>query len=344
MNNKTILITGVAGLLGSRLAEWIQIHHPKATIIGVDDLSGGFKENIPMGITFYRCNINDSIQLNHIFQNHSPNIVYHFAAYAAEGLSPFIRKYNYINNTVGTASIINECIKHSVDRLVFASSAAVYGKAPVPYNEDSIPNPIDPYGVAKYACELDIQIANEQHGLDYCIIRPHNVYGRNQNIWDCYRNFIGIAMYKLITGSPITIYGDGSQTRAFSEMEDMLEPLHQAGVSPLASRQIINLGGEHLHTIKHVAETISQFTGNTKGAIIHLAPRHEITHSYCTSAKSVALLNFKHTIDIKTGLERMWNWVLNQPMRHRFVWGQYEIEKGIYPYWQPESLNEAVTL
>jgi len=228
-----ILITGVAGLLGSRLAQWIIENHPECSVVGLDDLSGGYRKNIPQEVDFYNVDLSNSRFVFHnVFKNHKPDIVYHFAAYAAEGLSPFIREFNYKNNLLATTKIVNECINNNVTRLVFTSSMAVYGENTTPYHEEMVPNPIDPYGVAKAACEKDIQIAGEQHGLDWCIIRPHNVYGINQNIWDKYRNVLGIWMYQKLQGKPLTIFGDGKQKRAFSFIDDCLEPLWKAGTKP----------------------------------------------------------------------------------------------------------------
>ena len=232
----TVLITGVAGLLGSRLADYIIENHPEYQVVGIDDLSGGYPENINSKVEFYTANIiGESLPM--IFDKHKPTYVFHLAAYAAEGLSPFIRTFNYDNNLKATAAIVNECIKHDVKRLVFTSTLAVYGHGEYGvFNETQVPKPIDPYGVAKYACEMDIQIAGEQHGLDWCIIRPHNVYGIKQNIWDKYRNVLGIWMFQYMNGEPMTIFGDGTQTRAFSYIDDSLVPLWNAAVKAEASK------------------------------------------------------------------------------------------------------------
>ena len=241
--NKTVLITGVAGLLGSRLADWIIKNKPEYTVVGIDDLSGGFKENINPKVDFWQMNLIEH-PIENIFEVHKIDYVFHFAAYAAEGLSPFIRTYNYDNNLKSTARIVNECIKHNVKRLVFTSTLAVYGHGDGGiFREEQQQAPIDPYGIAKYACEMDIQVAGEQHGLDWCIIRPHNVYGIKQNIWDKYRNVLGIWMYQHLNGMDMTIFGDGEQTRAFSFIDDSLEPLWNAAIRPAASKEIINLGG-----------------------------------------------------------------------------------------------------
>ena len=330
--NKTVLITGVAGLLGSRLADWIIETQPDTTVIGVDDLSGGFTENINPKVKFWQMNLIEH-PIENIFEAHDIDYVFHFAAYAAEGLSPFIRTYNYDNNLKSTARLVNECIKNDVKRLVFTSTLAVYGHGNGGiFNESQQQSPIDPYGVAKYACEMDIQIAGEQHGLDWTIIRPHNVYGIKQNIWDKYRNVLGIWMFQHLNGMDMTIFGDGKQTRAFSYIDDALEPLWNAAIKPEASKEIINLGGIEEISINEAIQTLQGVIG--KGKIVYKEARHEVKHSIPTYQKSIDILGFEHKTDLKEGLTEMWEWVQTQPMRERFVWPTYELDKGIYSYWK----------
>jgi UDP-glucose 4-epimerase len=327
-----IVITGVAGLLGSRMADWLLSNHPEYTIIGIDNLSGGYKENVPEEVIFYKMDVAlDS--LKPVFESHNIVYVYHFAAYAAEGLSPFIRKFNYTNNLVATANIVNECIRFGVKRLVFTSSMAVYGQGNPPFDEDHLPSPIDPYGVAKYGCELDIQIAGEQHQLDWCIIRPHNVYGRNQNIWDKYRNVLGIWMFQKLNNEPFTIFGDGEQKRAFSYIDDCLPGLWQAATSKQASKQIINLGGVSETSILEAATILSGVVGGAD--IQFLENRHEVKYAYPTHQKSIDLLNYQEKTSLQEGLSTMWEWAQEQPMRERFQWEEYELDNGIYQYWKP---------
>lgn len=331
MKQKTVLITGVAGLLGSRLADWIVINHPEYRIVGIDNLSGGYQENINSSVIPYFMDLKDR-GLRDIFEKENPDYVFHFAAYAAEGLSPFIRTYNYQNNLVASANVVNECIRTGVRRLVFTSTLAVYGHGDGGiFDETQTPKPIDPYGVAKYGCEMDIQIAGEQHGLDWCIIRPHNVYGVKQNIWDKYRNVLGIWMFQHMNGEPMTIFGDGEQTRAFSFIDDSLEPLWNAAVEPLASKQIINLGGIQEYSINQASSTLRGIIG---GEVVYKEARHEVRHSVPTWQKSVDILKFEHKTDLQQGLQQMWNWANNQPRRERFVWPAYELDKGLYSFWQ----------
>jgi len=329
-----ILITGIAGLMGSRLADWIIENHAECEVIGIDDLSGGYKENIHPNVIFQELNlVKDSHHLNSIFEYYKPDYVFHFAAYAAEGLSPFIRTYNYDNNLRATATIVNECIRHNVKRLIFTSTLAVYGNGYGGiFDENQIPKPIDPYGVAKYACEMDIQIAGEQHGLDWCIIRPHNVYGTKQNIWDKYRNVLGIWMYQYMNNEPMTIFGDGEQKRAFSYVDDILEPLWNAAILSNASNQIINLGGIEEHSINKANAILREVIG--AGSVIHKEARHEVKHSIPTWQKSVDILGFEHKTSLFTGLTSMWGWAQQQPKRDRFIWRSYELDNGIYSFWK----------
>jgi UDP-glucose 4-epimerase len=216
---------------------------------------------------------------------------------------------------------------------VFTSTLAVYGHQDGNmFDEIQVPKPIDPYGVAKYGCEMDIQIAGEQHGLDWCIIRPHNVYGVKQNVWDKYRNVLGIWMYQHTIKEPMTIFGDGTQTRAFSYIDDSLEPLWKASQDIRASKQIINLGGVKEYSINDANEILREVVGG--GEVKYFEGRHEVKHSIPTWQKSIDLLDFEHKTDLKEGLTKMWEWVQTQPVRERFVWPFYELDKGIYSFWK----------
>ena len=329
--NKTILITGVAGLLGSRLADWL-VENTNHNIVGVDDLSGGYIDNVHNQVQFHQFDLAESDRLEKLVKVTNPNVVYHLAAYAAEGLSPFMRSFNYKNNLMSTSKVINACINYEVDRLVFTSTMAVYGHGNPPFDEEDTPTPIDPYGIAKYACEMDIQVAGEQHGLDWCIIRPHNVYGEKQNIWDRYRNVLGIWMYQHMNNEKMTIFGDGEQKRAFSYMGDCLEPLYKAGFDKRASKEIINLGSSKFYTINQANEILIDVL--KEGTPIYLEPRHEVKNAHPTWEKSMELLDYEDTTDLKTGLHNMWIWAQTQPNRQRKSWEIYEVEKGIYDFWK----------
>ena len=328
-----ILITGVAGLLGSRLSDWV-INNTNYEVVGIDDLSGGFTENINPKVKFYKFNLTNLEKLKEVFKKENIEIIYHFAAYAAEGLSPFIRKFNYENNVIASSNLITCSIEFSIKRFIFASSMAVYGeKYEPPFHEDLLQAPIDPYGIAKYAVEMDLKIASDQHGLNYTIIRPHNFYGINQNIWDKYRNVLGIWMYQILNKESPTIFGDGSQVRAFSYVDDSVIPFWNASQNDNCKGQIINLGGTKEYSISEACNILINVTGqNIKP--VYLEPRHESKYAWATWDKSIELLGFEHKVNLEEGVAKMWEWAKKQPNRERYVWPEYELNKGLYEYWK----------
>lgn len=211
---------------------------------------------------------------------------------------------------------------------------SVYGKGleDERFDENRIPVPEDPYAISKYACELDIKVAGEQHGLDWCILRPHNVYGVNQNLWDRYRNVLGIWMYQALHNEPLTIYGDGTQTRAFSYIDDCLPCFWNAAVFPEASKEIINIGGIEKHTINDACKILLNVIGDRE--VVYKEERYEVKHAVPTFEKSIKLLDYKETTNLEEGLREMWEWAKKQPDRNRFKWPTYEITKGMYSYWK----------
>ena len=338
--NKSVIITGVAGLLGSNLADYILRKFPEYTVVGIDNLFGGLQENVNglkenhKNFIFIKSDVED-VKLMEIFEKYRPTYVFHLAAYAAEGLSPFIRRFNWSNNSISTANIINCCIEYDVKRLVYTSSMSVYGdgvKGEV-FTEDLIPHPLDPYAISKYACELDIQSAGLQHGLDWCIIRPHNVYGIGQNIFDRYRNVLGIWMYQHLNGEPLTVYGSGEQTRAFSYIDDTTPCLWAAATYKEASKQIINVGGTKACTINEAKEMMLEVFG-WNAEVVYKEARYEVKHAVPSYQKSIDLLDYVDNHGLEVGLRKMWNWVKTLKMRERFKWPEYEINKGLYSYWK----------
>ena len=333
-----VLITGIAGFIGSRFAKYLLDTFSDIEIIGVDNLSGGFIENVPKDdrLIFVNgdlTNKDDQQVLESIIKNGELDYIYHYSAIAAEGLSPFIRQYNYKNNVVASMFVINCGIKYRIKRFIFTSSMAVYGNQNPPFDEDLIPNPIDSYGIAKYCIEMDLKVAYEQHNMEYVIIRPHNVVGHGQNIFDPYRNVIGIWMYQALTHKSFTIYGDGNQTRAFSVIDDILPCLYNASIKIEAKNQIINVGGIKEISLNDVSLILLQITGNKK-PIIYLEQRHEVIHAWSTFQKSIDLLDYKQTISLEDGIKTMWEYVKTQPIKERKYFSEYELDTGIYSYWK----------
>ena len=328
-----IFVTGCAGLLGAHYTRHLlQNGHE---VIGIDDLSGGYKAFVPKGekFSFIKLNLERRKKIVELFDEHKPEVLVHFAAYAAEGLSPFIRNYNYRNNLICSANLINECIKHNT-KVIFTSSMAVYGEQEPPFTEEKKPQPVDPYGIAKYAVEADLKLAHDQFGLRYNIVRPHNVLGIYQNIWDKYRNVIGIFIRKTLDVLPILIYGDGEQTRAFSDIKYYMEPFDRL-LNEEFDGEIFNIGADKYFTLNEVAETVQRI-GIKYGyevPIEHGEPRHEVKHAYCDHTKAKTMLDFRDGTNLTELVESMFVWAMNQPKR-KVKAMEYEITEGIYDYWK----------
>ena len=327
-----IFVTGCAGLLGANYTRHLLANGHE--VIGIDDLSGGYKAFVTKGenFSFVKLNLERRKKIVDLFEEHKPEVLVHFAAYAAEGLSPFIRNFNYRNNLICSANLINECIKHDT-KFIFTSSMAVYGEQEPPFTEDKRPQPIDPYGIAKYAVECDLKLAHEQFGLRYNIVRPHNVLGIYQNIWDRYRNVIGIFIRKTLNGIPILVYGDGEQTRAFSDIKYYMEPFDRLLTE--YDGETFNIGADKYFTLNEVADAV-QKVGKKYGyevPIEHGEPRHEVKHAYCDHTKAKSMLQFSDGTNLEELIESMFVWAMKQPNR-KVKTMEYEVTKDIYDYWR----------
>jgi UDP-glucose 4-epimerase len=334
--NKKILVTGVAGLLGS----WVSEHFVKLgyQVVGIDNLSGGYLENVHHKVDFHHTDLANKETIDVIMNNNEFDYVYHFAAYAAVGLSPFVRNFNYVNNILASVNLINGSIKYGVKKFIFASSMDVYGvgeRLP-PFTEDMIPRPLDPYGIAKYAIEMDLANAYRQFGLNYTVIRPHNIIGPRQNIWDRYRNVAGIFIRKAMAGEDLTVYGDGEQQRAFSDVKYYMDPFTQLMTNTNTDQKIINIGADRVCSINELAEIVQDICFkklNRRPKIVHLEPRDEVKLALSDHTLARELLNFEDKTDLYSLIEETWNWAIQ--IKSKEVKSiKYEIEKGIYSYWR----------
>lgn len=328
----TVLVTGGLGFIGSHVARHL-LQSGKDVVI-LDDESGGFRENLPAGANFYRGSILNAELVDNIFRHHSPRFVFHLAAYAAEGLSPFIRTFNCRNNIEGSEVIINACVNHKVECLVFTSSIAVYGAQTPPFTEWLKPEPMDPYGAAKAFTEASLRNAYALHGLNSVIFRPYNVYGPGQNCGDPYRNVIGIWMRACMEGKPMTIFGDGNQTRAFSYIDDVAPAIAAAVDREERWNETFNIGGAKEYSVKDLSVAVAKAMGLTDWSIVSLPERHEAKHAYCNNGRAkIAFGDLMPGIELKEGLARMAEWVKEAGLRQSKPFSNIEITKNLPPSW-----------
>lgn len=327
-----VLVTGAAGFIGSHVVD--HCLGLGFDVVAVDDLSGGFRENVPAGATFRQGSVTDVAFVKSLFTEARFEYVYHLAAYAAEGLSHFIRRYNYQTNLVGSVNLINESVLGDVGCFVFTSSIAVYGANQTPMAEDLVPRPEDPYGISKYAVELDLEAAHRMFGLPYVVFRPHNVYGERQNIADRYRNVIGIFMNQVMRGEPMTIFGDGLQTRAFSHVDDVAPVIARAPLVVAARQQIFNVGADKPYSVLELAEEVASAFG-VAPSIAHLPARNEVVHAFASHEKARSVFSPPDPVPLRDGIARMARWARARGSFTPVTFGDIEVARGLPPSWAP---------
>jgi UDP-glucose 4-epimerase len=324
------LVTGGAGFIGSHVAQNLIRNGHKVIIL--DNLSGGFKDNVPEGVALIQGSVTDKSLVERIFGEHRIDYVYHLAAYAAENLSHFIRRYNYETNLIGSINLINASILHEVKCFVFTSSIAVYGRNQLPMTEEIVPIPIDPYGVSKLAVEQDLRAAHDIFGLPHIVFRPHNVYGEGQNIADKYRNVIGIFMNSILQNKPMPVFGTGLQTRAFSYIGDMAPIIAGAVRNERAYNHVFNIGADEVCSVKALAGMVARAMG-VESQIQYLPARDEVEHAYPSHEKIARIFGLAKTTALEEGLKRMAAWAKRVGARKSRDFEGIEIRKNLPSAW-----------
>lgn len=327
-----VLVTGIAGFIGSHVADHcLQLGFE---VVGADDLSGGFWRNVPATARLVVGDVSDPAFVAQLWREHGPfDYVYHLAAYAAEGLSHHIRRFNYRHNLGATANLINEAVLHGTRHFVFTSSIAVYGAGQVPLREDTVPVPEDPYGIAKYAGELDLHAAQRVFGLPFTVFRPHNVYGERQNLSDPYRNVIGIFFNRCRAGQPLTIFGDGLQTRAFSHVDDVAPLIARAPLVSGAQNETFNVGADEPVSVLDLAREVSRALG-LPARIEHLPARPEVVHAFADHSKVRQAFQPPAPIALPDGLRRMAAWLQTLIPAPPKRFSAIEVPHGLPPSWR----------
>lgn len=344
-----VLVTGAAGFIGSHVAEFCA-HRLHFQVVAVDDLSGGFERNVgpvlELGGIFVKGDVGDDEFVRNLFAEHGPfDYVYHLAAYAAGGLSHFIRRYNYGNNLLASATLLNAAVRQQpmVTRFVFTSSIAAFGAADpteLPMTECTPQRPEDPYGIAKHSFELDLKAAEHMFGLNWTVFRPHNVYGPRQNIADKFRNAVGIFMNQILQGEPITIFGDGQQTRAFSYIDDVA-PLIAGSVLFLnASCQDFFVGVDDPWSVNDLALQVVSAMKADGHPIVHLDSRKEVVDAYASHDKLRCLFRPPVPTSLPVGLLRTANFVKQQGASEPTGYVKIEVKQNLPPSWSAWLGNE----
>jgi UDP-glucose 4-epimerase len=329
-----MLVTGGAGFIGSHVVSELLARGHEVVVL--DDLSGGFESNVDGRATLVVGSILDVALIERLFGEHRFDHVFHLAAYAAEGLSHWIKRFNYQNNLIGSVNLINAAINHEVRCFVFTSSAAVYGGATAPFTEDLPLQPVDPYGVAKAAVEQELRISREIFGLRSIIIRPHNVYGERQNLGDPYRNVVGIFINKILRGEPLPIFGDGTQTRAFSHIADVAPVIADSIQRPAAYDQVINVGADEPCTLNELGAAVSRAM-DVPFRPVYLPERFEVKHVHVSHAKARALLGYQGRVGLAEGIAATAAWARQAGARTSQGLRTVEIARNLPASWRDQE-------
>lgn len=308
-----IFITGVAGFLGRHIAsKMLENGH---VVSGCDSLIGGDTNNIPDNVKFTNADCCDLSKMTNLIKG--SDIVYHCAATAHEGLSVFSPSFVTKNIYEASVSVFSASCINKVKKIVFCSSMARYGNQNSPFTEDMVPKPCDPYGIAKVAAEETLKILSKVHEVNYSIAVPHNIVGPYQKYDDPYRNVMSIMLNRLLQKKPAIIYGDGSQTRCFSYVDDCVQCLEKIAFDDKANNQVINIGpDENPITIKELADKCSNIVGSNIPHEYYFEGRpQEVKHATCSSDKARKILNYKTTVNIDESIKRTYAYILKNGIK-----------------------------
>jgi UDP-glucose 4-epimerase len=327
------LVTGAAGFIGSHLVDaLLERGHG---VVALDDLSGGVRGNVDADADFVEGDVLDDDLLAKLFEKERISHVFHLAALAAEGLSFFTKRRNYEVNLIGSSTVANAAVSaDTVECIVFTSSIAVYGHAQSPLTEETPPVPQDPYGVAKIAVEQDLRITQEVFDVPYIVFRPHNVYGPRQNMRDRYRNVIGIFMRQALADEPFTIFGDGTQTRAFTYIDDVAPIIAESIAIESAYGETFNIGADRPYSVNDLAEMVAKAMG-VELRVTHLPQRHEPHDVYADHTKARRVFGeLVRDVPLEEGLERMAAWAKERGAEQLMPPAEIEVERNLPPIWR----------
>lgn len=318
-----ILITGGAGFIGSNLADRLIKEHQ---VFVVDDLSGGYKHNLPKEVKFYKVDCRDFKKVDKVISKVKPEVVYHLAANAAESKAQFSPVDITSRGYQASVNVLTASIRHKVKKFIFTSSIAVYGRGQIPFKENDKPEPEDLYGIGKLAFEESLKVMSQIHGIDYVILRPHNVYGPKQNMADPFRNVVTIFMNSIMNNKSYCLYGYGRMVRCFTYIDDVVEALHQ---SLKLSKVTLNIGSSEAVTVSQLSKIILKVLGSDlKPKLLPKRP-NEVLRAISDHSLSSRYLKVKET-PLKVGIEKTWQWVRTQrPAKIRF--DQIEIQSDKLP-------------
>lgn len=342
-----ILCTGAAGFIGGWLCDALlkQGHF----VIGVDDLSGSSNERVCLlsaefeGVDrkdytyrFHFGNCSNRVWMLDLFKHYKIDTLVHCAANARESASQFQPATVADRNLNAYSATLSAAISAGVKNVVCFSSLAVYGQGTQepPFKESQLPQPEDVYGVNKYAMEMTTKILCELHGLNYAIIRPHNVFGEWQELRDPFRNVVGIFMNKIMRKEPLVLFNHGENVRAFSYIHDALPAMLEVIENTrLHNRLTVNIGGMEHITVNELARCVISNMKMWDALAVKLAPPRplEVAVAYTDHTIQTDVLGYTETHGWRKGVENMAAWACERGPQEWRTFDVLEIDSYLMP-------------
>lgn len=325
------LVTGGAGFIGSHLAA--ELRRRDHEVVVLDDLSTGRADRVPAGADLVTGSICDAALVERVFSDFRPEVVFHFAAFAAEGISHAVKRFNYETNVVGSVTLLNAAVNHETGFFGFASTVAVYGAGRAPMAESDIPTPEDSYAIGKFAVEQELAVTMRTQGLPYAAVRLHNVYGEWQNMRDPYRNAVAIFLNQILRGEPISVYGDGGQVRAFTLIDDIAPVIAGLPEQPKAVGRVFNIGARQTYSVLELAHAVREAMGVPDHPIVHLPGRDEVRIAYTDTTLGRTELGEWPETPLAVGLKKTADWARSQGPQDLQRTVRPEVGEGKLPDW-----------
>ena len=308
-----VLVTGGSGFIGSNIVRGLLAKG--AAVVILDDLSSGFRENLISGVPFVEADVRDPDAVASAVRG--CDVALHLAASVGNARSIDDPVRDSQVNVIGTLNVLEAARREGLRRIVFSSSAGIFGELKtLPIAEDHPQDPDSPYGASKLAAEKMCLVYNKLYGMSNVCLRYFNVYGVNQR-YDAYGNVIPIFAERILRGVPMTIFGDGEQTRDFVNARDVAAANIAAAMAGDSVAGPFNVGSGTRVTINELAAMMRRAAGRDVGVEFAPPRKGDVRDSLAATAAAHAAFGYRPAVGLGEGLAEYFAWIIQDPVTRR---------------------------